>query len=77
MGFNIADTGKKRVVIIGGGFGGSKLANRPKGCKFQTDTLGYLPIIRQCHPSHLRVAITDLGHLQVFRIDDRCFFETT
>ena len=35
MGFNIADTGKKRVVIIGGGFGGLKLANRLKGSNFQ------------------------------------------
>ena len=35
MGFNIADTGKKRVVIIGGGFGGLKLANRLKGSHFQ------------------------------------------
>ena len=35
MGFNIADTDKKRVVIIGGGFGGLKLANRLKGSNFQ------------------------------------------
>lgn len=35
MGFNIADTDKKRVVIIGGGFGGLKLANRLKGSHFQ------------------------------------------
>ena len=34
MGFNIADTGKKRVVIIGGGFGGLKLANRLKVFNF-------------------------------------------
>ncbi len=31
MGFNIAKTNKKRVVIIGGGFGGVKLANKLKG----------------------------------------------
>lgn len=35
MGFNIADTEKKRVVIVGGGFGGLKLANRLKGSNFQ------------------------------------------
>ena len=35
MGFNIADTDKKRVVIIGGGFGGLKLANQLKGSNFQ------------------------------------------
>ncbi|MCD7848326.1 MAG: NAD(P)/FAD-dependent oxidoreductase [Parabacteroides sp.] len=35
MGFNIADTDRKRVVIIGGGFGGLKLANRLKGSYFQ------------------------------------------
>lgn len=28
MGFNIIDTDKKRVVIVGGGFGGLKLANK-------------------------------------------------
>lgn len=35
MGFNIAQTNKKRVVIIGGGFGGLKLADRLKGSNFQ------------------------------------------
>jgi hypothetical protein len=40
-------------------------------------TLGNLQVIRQRHPSHLSVTIADLGHLQVFRINDRCFFETT
>lgn len=35
MGFNIADTDKKRVVIVGGGFGGLKLANRLKDSNFQ------------------------------------------
>ena len=35
MGFNITDTEKKRVVIVGGGFGGLKLANRLKGSNFQ------------------------------------------
>lgn len=35
MGFNIAKTNKKRVVIIGGGFGGLKLANKLRGSNFQ------------------------------------------
>lgn len=35
MSFNIAGTGKKRVVIVGGGFGGLKLANRLKNHNFQ------------------------------------------
>lgn len=35
MGFNITDTDKKRVVIVGGGFGGLKLANKLKNSKFQ------------------------------------------
>lgn len=35
MGFNIAQTNRKRVVIIGGGFGGLKLADRLKGSNFQ------------------------------------------
>lgn len=35
MGFNIPDTDKKRVVIIGGGFGGLKLANKLGQSDFQ------------------------------------------
>ena len=35
MGFNIPYTDKKRVVIIGGGFGGLKLAEKLKKSKFQ------------------------------------------
>lgn len=35
MSFNITGTGKKRVVIVGGGFGGLKLANRLKNRNFQ------------------------------------------
>lgn len=35
MDFNIAKTNKKRVVIVGGGFGGLKLANKLKRSNFQ------------------------------------------
>lgn len=35
MGFNIAKTDKKRVVIIGGGFGGIKLADKLRGSNYQ------------------------------------------
>lgn len=35
MSFNIPQTDKKRVVIVGGGFGGLKLANKLKGSQFQ------------------------------------------
>lgn len=35
MSFNIPDTDKKRVVIVGGGFGGLKLANKLKKSGFQ------------------------------------------
>lgn len=35
MNFNIPDTDKKRVVIVGGGFGGLKLANKLKNSNFQ------------------------------------------
>ena len=49
MGFNIPYTDKKRVVIIGGGFGGLKLAEKLKKRKFQVvliDTNNY----NQFHP---------------------------
>ena len=42
MGFNIPYTDKKRVVIIGGGFGGLKLAEKLKKSKFQ-GVLPYVP----------------------------------
>ncbi|SEG07209.1 NADH dehydrogenase [Parabacteroides chinchillae] len=35
MSFNIPQTDKKRIVIIGGGFGGLQLANKLKNTNFQ------------------------------------------
>ena len=35
MSFNIPNTSKKRVVIVGGGFGGLKLANKLRDSDFQ------------------------------------------
>lgn len=35
MNFNIPDTEKKRIVIVGGGFGGLRLANKLKNSEFQ------------------------------------------
>ena len=35
MSFNIEQNGKKRVVIVGGGFGGLKLANKLRGSGLQ------------------------------------------
>lgn len=35
MAFNLPKTGKKRVVIVGGGFGGLKLANKLRNSDFQ------------------------------------------
>ena len=35
MSFNIVKDNKKRVVIVGGGFGGLKLANKLKKSNFQ------------------------------------------
>lgn len=35
MSFNIPKSEKKRVVIVGGGFGGLKLANKLKKSNFQ------------------------------------------
>ena len=35
MSLNIAESNKKRVVIVGGGFGGLKLANKLKKSGFQ------------------------------------------
>ena len=35
MSFNLPKTDKKRVVIVGGGFGGLKLANKLRNSDFQ------------------------------------------
>ena len=35
MSFNLPQTDKKRVVIVGGGFGGLKLANKLRNSDFQ------------------------------------------
>ena len=35
MAFNVPQSDKKRVVIVGGGFGGLKLANKLKDSNFQ------------------------------------------
>ena len=35
MSFNVPRTEKKRVVIVGGGFGGLQLANRLRNSHFQ------------------------------------------
>ena len=53
MGFNIPYTDKKRVVIIGGGFGGLKLAEKLKKSKFQVvliDKNKYMASIRKGIP---------------------------
>lgn len=53
MSFNIPKTDKKRVVIVGGGFGGLKLANRLRKSDFQVvlvdrnDYHQFLPLIYQ------------------------------
>ena len=35
MSLNIAKDGRKRIVIVGGGFGGLQVANRLKGTDYQ------------------------------------------
>lgn len=53
MSFNIPDTTKKRVVIVGGGFGGLELANKLKKSNFQVVLIDknnyhqFLPLIYQ------------------------------
>ncbi len=53
MSFNIPTSKKKRVIIVGGGFGGLKLANKLKGAGFQVVLVDknnyhqFLPLIYQ------------------------------
>ena len=41
MSFNLPKTDKKRVVIVGGGFGGLKLANQLRKGPFQVVPVSY------------------------------------
>ena len=80
MGFNIADTGKKRVVIIGGGFGGLKLANRLKGSNFQIVLIDknnyhqFPPLLYQVASSGLESSSISFPFRKIFQKRKNFFF---
>ena len=51
MSLNIAKDSKKRVVIVGGGFGGLKLANKLKKSGFQVVLIDKLSLIHISEPT--------------------------
>lgn len=80
MGFNIADTDKKRVVIIGGGFGGLKLANRLKGSHFQVVLIDknnyhqFPPLLYQVASSGLESSSISFPFRKIFQKRDDFYF---
>lgn len=80
MGFNIADTDKKRVVIIGGGFGGLKLANRLKSSHFQVVLIDknnyhqFPPLLYQVASSGLESSSISFPFRKIFQKRDDFYF---
>lgn len=80
MGFNIADTDKKRVVIIGGGFGGLKLANRLKISHFQVVLIDknnyhqFPPLLYQVASSGLESSSISFPFRKIFQKRDDFYF---
>lgn len=73
MGFNITDTDKKRVVIVGGGFGGLKLANRLNGSNFQVVLIDknnyhqFPPLLYQVASSGLESSSISFPYRKIFQ----------
>jgi len=73
MSFNIPKTEKKRVVIVGGGFGGLKLANKLKNSGFQVVLVDknnyhqFLPLIYQVASAGLEPSSISFPFRKIFQ----------
>lgn len=80
MGFNIADTDKKRIVVVGGGFGGLKLANRLKGSNFQVVLIDknnyhqFPPLLYQVASSGLESSSISFPFRKIFQKREDFYF---
>lgn len=80
MSFNIARTEKKRVVIVGCGFGGLKLANELSDSDFQVVIIDknnyhqFLPLIYQVASSGLEPSSISFPFRKIFNPRKNCFF---
>ena len=73
MSFNIAKSDKKRVIIVGGGFGGLKLANKLKKYDFQVVLVDknnyhqFQPLIYQIASSGMEPTSISFPFRNIFR----------
>lgn len=73
MGFNVPETDKKRVVIVGGGFGGLKLANKLETSNFQVVLVDrnnyhqFLPLIYQVASAGLEPSSISFPFRKIFQ----------
>ncbi len=80
MNFNIPHTANKRVVIVGGGFGGLKLANRLSKSGYQVVLLDknnyhqFLPLIYQVASAGLEPASISFPFRKIFQKRTNFFF---
>lgn len=80
MSFNVPETDKKRVVIVGGGFGGLKLANQLKGSGFQVVLVDknnyhqFLPLIYQVASAGLEPSSISFPFRKIFRKREDFYF---
>lgn len=80
MGLHIADTEKKRVVIVGGGFGGLKLANKLKDSNYQVVLIDknnyhqFPPLLYQVASSGLESSSISFPFRKVFQKRKDFFF---
>lgn len=80
MRLNIPDTNKKRIVIIGGGFGGLKLANKLRNSEFQVVLIDknnyhqFLPLIYQVASAGVEPSSISFPFRKIFQKRDDFYF---
>ena len=80
MSFNVPRTKRKRVIIVGGGFGGLKLAERLKGSQFQVVLVDrnnyhqFLPLIYQVASAGIEPTSISFPFRKIFQGRKNFFF---
>lgn len=80
MSFNLPKTDKKRVVIVGGGFGGLKLANQLRKGPFQVVLIDrnnyhqFPPLIYQIASAGIEPSSISFPFRKIFQKRKNCFF---
>ena len=80
MSFNIADNGKKRVVIVGGGFGGLRLARNLRKSDYQVVLIDknnyhqFPPLIYQIATAGLTPGDISFPYRKIFEVRSDYFY---